>query len=203
MKISTLILAIWLAANAWAQAPPPKPDGGVVSTLPKAPAPPASGKTANSAGPRNAKRKPAGSSARPPASSSARRHGRRHEAAQRFPAHKTAAANGRPARKGERDPFVSPIVERARAGENCTGSGRKCLLVGDIGLQGIVRYSSGYIAVVAGGTHTYFLRENDPLADGDVVRITKDAITMRLRSTDILGRPVVHEVTRKLGAPAA
>ena len=109
----------------------------------------------------------------------------------------------KPAGKGQRDPFVSPIVERPRTGANCTGSGRQCLLVGDIVLQGVVRYTGGYIAVVTSGDHTYFLHDNDPLADGDVERITKDSITLRQRSTDILGRPVVHEVTKKLGVPAA
>ena len=202
MKISKLILAIWLAASAWAQAPPPNPQakpGGGQSVLPspKAPAPADSGKKANAAALRNAKGKPAGHPARLPAQSSARRHGRRREAA-----HKIAAANPRPARKGARDPFVSPIVERPRIGANCTGSGRQCLFVGDISLQGVVRDSSGYIAVVASGVHTFFLHENDPLADGDVVRITKDAITLRQRSSDILGRPQVHEVTKKLGVPA-
>jgi hypothetical protein len=94
-------------------------------------------------------------------------------------------------------------VERARVGENCTGSGRKCLFVEDITLQGVVRYTNGYIAVVMSGEHTYFLHERDPLADGDVERISSDAITLRQRSSDVLGRPVEHEVTRKLGVPSA
>ena len=73
--------------------------------------------------------------------------------------------------------------------------------MGDIVLQGVVRYTGGFIAVVMSSEHTYFLHDNDPLADGDVERITKDSITLRQRSTDILGRSVVHEVTKKLGAP--
>jgi hypothetical protein len=209
MKISKLILALWLAASAWAQTPPPvqqqaqphaaaKPSGQqAVSPVPKAPAPANSGKTANSTAPTGAKGKPAGNSAAPSATSSTRRHGRRQEAT-----HETEAADRKPAHKGERDPFVSPIVERSRIGANCTGSGRQCLFVGDISLQGVVRYTTGYIAVVMSGDHTYFLHENDPLADGDVERITTNAITLRQRSSDILGRPVVHEVTRKLGVPA-
>jgi hypothetical protein len=206
MKISKLILAIWLAASAWAQAPPLKPQvgpqaaakpsgGAAVSPSPKAPLAADGGKTATPAAPRNAK-------AKPPVHPSATRHGGRQKAAQRFSAHKTVAANGKPARKGERDPFVSPIVERIRNGANCTGSGRQCLLVGEITLHGIVRSPSGFIAVVMNGEHTYFLRENDPLADGDVERITKDVIILRQRSSDVLGRSVVREVTRKLGVPA-
>jgi hypothetical protein len=185
MKIGKLILALWLAAGAWAQTPPPK------QTAPQA-----------AAASLNAKAKPAGNPAKAPAQSSAGRHGRRQHVAQWPPAQKTAE-NRKPSGKGVRDPFVSPIVEKLHTGANCTGSGRQCLLVGDINLQGVVRYTGGYIAVVTSAEHTYFLHANDPLANGDVERITKDAITLRQRSTDILGRPVVHEVTRKLGVPAA
>ena len=75
-------------------------------------------------------------------------------------------------------------------------------MVGEISLHGVVRSSSGYIAVVVNGEHTYFLRENDPLADGAVERITNNAIILRERTSDVLGRSVTREVTKKLGAPA-
>jgi hypothetical protein len=104
--------------------------------------------------------------------------------------------------KSGRDPFVSPIVERKFATSKCSGTGRQCLIVGDITLQGVVHSPNGYIAVVANGEHTYFLRENDPLADGAVDKITGDSITLHQRSTDNLGRPTVHEVTKRLGVPA-
>lgn len=209
MKISKLILALWLAASAWAQAPPPKPQAEphaaakpsgalVVSPLPKASAPAAGVKSANSAAPGNAKSKPSGISA----TSTAKRHGKRMVSAERLTAHTPSDASRKPAHKGDRDPFVSPIVERGRIVSDCSGGGRKCLFVGDIVLQGVVQDSSGYIAVVASGDHTYFLHDSDPLADGDVEKITKESITLRQHSSDILGRPVVHEVTRKLGVPA-
>jgi hypothetical protein len=102
--------------------------------------------------------------------------------------------------QGRRDPFVNPIVERTNA--LCTGTGKRCLYIGDLSLIGIVESSNGVIAVVASGRHTYFLRENDPLADGEVERISGDAITLRQRTSDLLGRPVVREVTRKIGMPA-
>jgi Tfp pilus assembly protein PilP len=66
----------------------------------------------------------------------------------------------------------------------------------------VVHSPEGFIAVVMNGDHTYFLHENDPLADGAVERITKDTITLRERSSDALGRPLTREVTKKLGAPA-
>jgi len=104
--------------------------------------------------------------------------------------------------KGRRDPFVSPLVERLGNGPTCAGSGRKCLAVGEITLHGVVSSPNGFIAVVVNGEHTYFLRENDPLANGAVERITRDAIIMRERSSDALGRPFTREVTKKLGVPA-
>jgi type IV secretory pathway VirB10-like protein len=210
MKISTLILAMWLAASAWAQAPPPKQQpasaaaakpgsGQAVSPSAKTPAPAKSGKKTGAATPQKANGKPPASSAHPPAQSSAKRHGRRQHVAER-PSEQKTAQEQKPAVKGRRDPFVSPIVEKFRT--NCTGSGRQCLVVGDIVLQGVIRYTGGYIAVVTSAEHTYFLHDNDPLADGDVERITQESITMRQRSSDVLGRPVVHEVTKKLGVPA-
>ena len=105
-------------------------------------------------------------------------------------------------RKGRRDPFVSPIVERMSNAANCTGMGKRCLYIGDVRLLGIVQTSNAVIAVVESGRHTYFLREQDPLADGDVERITTDAITLRQRSSDVMGRPVVRQVVKKIGSPA-
>ncbi len=102
--------------------------------------------------------------------------------------------------QGKRDPFVSPIQERKLA--VCTVGGKRCLFVGDINLIGIVESSNGVVAVVANGRHTYFLRENDPLADGEVERITSDTITLRQRTSDLMGKPVVREVTRRIGMPA-
>jgi hypothetical protein len=116
---------------------------------------------------------------------------------------KTQEAAKRPnAGKGQRDPFVSPVVERFRGAASCTGTGRQCLVVDEITLHGVVSSPSGFIAVVMNGEHTYFLREKDPLANGAVERITKDTIILRERSSDFLGRPSTREVTKKLGVPA-
>jgi Tfp pilus assembly protein PilP len=103
---------------------------------------------------------------------------------------------------GRRDPFVSPIVERIRTSSTCNGSGKQCLAIGEITLQGVVHSPSGFIAVVMNGEHTYFLHVDDPLADGAVERITRDSIILRERSSDALGRPLIREVTKKLGVPA-
>jgi Tfp pilus assembly protein PilP len=104
--------------------------------------------------------------------------------------------------KHQRDPFVSPIVKRKSGGVKCTGTGRQCLFAGDLVLQGIVKHAGGYIAVVASGQHTYFLRDEDPLADGKVERISRDSIVLQQRSTDVFGRPVERKITKKLNNPA-
>ena len=102
--------------------------------------------------------------------------------------------------KGKRDPFVSPVKERKIA--VCTVGGKRCLFIEDLNLVGIVEASNGTVAVVANGRHTYFLREHDPLADGEVLRITSDTITLRQRTSDLFGHPVERDVTRKIGMPA-
>ncbi len=104
--------------------------------------------------------------------------------------------------KGQRDPFVSPVIEHIRGGSTCKGTGRQCLEVGEITLNGIVRSSAGTIAVVSTGEHTYFLHVNDPLANGSVERINRDSIVLREHYQDDFGHQASREVTRKLGTPA-
>ncbi len=206
MKSIKLILAIWLATSAWAQTPPPKQQVNSPAA-----AHPSGARTqpliASSATPQRTTAQPANIQAKPSAGSvktgAAEESGRRHGARPRVSRSRTVAVAHKSGHKGPRDPFVSPIVERNRDTANCTGSGRQCLVVGEISLHGVVRSPSGSIAVVMNGDHTYFLRENDPLADGAVVRITSDAITLRQRSSDVLGRTVTREVTKKIGVPAA
>ena len=212
MMSSKWILAIWLAASAsWAQTLPPSALTGAEKAAMSA------AQAAGRAG--TGQPQPATPPARPsqrpsaPASSAAQVSAAHVSAAKVKVRHSATVAKqadeqhkpspgGRAPRKGQRDPFVSPLVEH-NPGGHCTGTGRQCLYVGDIALQGVVRYPGGFIAVVMSGDHTYFLHDHDPLADGDVERITSDAIILRQHSTDILGRPLVREVTRKLGAPAA
>lgn len=130
-------------------------------------------------------------------------HSRRSRTAHSHSAQAAAASTKPRHLKGERDPFVSPpVMARTRETAVCTGTGRQCLRVGEISLQGVVHAPGGFIAVVINGQHTYFLHDNDPLADGAVERITNNAIILREHSSDALGRPLTREVIRKLGAPA-
>jgi hypothetical protein len=105
------------------------------------------------------------------------------------------AANGR------RDPFISPVVSHTN-GSSCT-SGKKCLEIGAINLKGVVHGESGFIAVVSNGLNkAYFLRENDPVFNGYVVKITGDSIVFQETMQDRLGKSFTREVVKKITTPA-
>ncbi len=206
MKSSKLILALWLGATSWALTLPQKSVTPAVA--PVAAKPRAQGAAVNAGKttvtPKSVAPAETTFQTKPRASfivrSSHRRRRKRSRAAQPV---QSAAMDAKPKHlKGERDPFVSPIVERTHEAAVCNGTGRQCLRVGEISLRGVVQSPSGFIAVVVNGDHTYFLHDNDPLADGAVERITNNEIILREHSSDALGRPLTREVIRKLGAPA-
>ena len=103
---------------------------------------------------------------------------------------------------GRRDPFVSPIRSASAVSptQNCT-SGKRCLAIPELTLQGTVRDISGkMMAVVATSTHrTYTLRENDQVFNGSVEKITSDSIIFREYVKDALGRESAKEVVKKMG----
>jgi len=102
---------------------------------------------------------------------------------------------------GRRDPFVSPVVSHA-GGSGCS-TGKKCLEIGAINLRGVVRSESGFIAVVSNGLNkAYFLRENDPVFNGYVVKITGDSIVFQETLQDRLGKTFTREVVKKITTPA-
>ncbi|HEY2170286.1 MAG TPA: hypothetical protein VGJ30_11720 [Candidatus Angelobacter sp.] len=107
---------------------------------------------------------------------------------------------------GRRDPFVSPIVSKdgiTRPAPNCT-SGKRCLVIPELVLQGTVKDTSGkMMAVVANSIKkTYFLRENDQVFQGSVEKITSDSIIFREYVKDALGRETAREVVKKLVPPS-
>jgi hypothetical protein len=105
------------------------------------------------------------------------------------------AANGR------RDPFISPVVSHA-GGSGCS-TGKKCLEIGAINLRGVVRAESGFIAVVSNGLNkAYFLRENDPVFNGYVMKITGDSVVFQETLQDRLGKTFTREVVKKITTPA-
>jgi len=119
------------------------------------------------------------------------------------PAEKPKPATRTFGARGRRDPFVSPIVAKDgginRPPSNCT-SGKRCLVIPELVLQGTVKDTSGkMMAVVANSIKkTYFLRENDQVFQGSVEKITSDSIIFREYVKDALGRETASEVVNKL-----
>jgi hypothetical protein len=103
---------------------------------------------------------------------------------------------------GRRDPFLSPVVNRSMIGSGCS-MGKKCLAIGQISLKGVVKAEAGMIAVVVNAMDkAYFLRENDPVFNGYVVKITGDSIIFKETVQDRLGKSFTREVTKKITTPA-
>jgi hypothetical protein len=111
------------------------------------------------------------------------------------------AADGKYAANGRRDPFISPVVSHA-GGSGCS-TGKRCLEIGGINLRGVVHAESGFIAVVSNGMNkAYFLRENDPVFNGYVMKITGDSIVFQETLQDRLGKSFTREVVKKITTPA-
>ncbi len=103
---------------------------------------------------------------------------------------------------GRRDPFISPVVSHNSGATACT-SGKKCLEIGTVNLRGVVHGENGFIAVVSNNLNkAYFLRENDPVFNGYVVKITGDSIVFQETLQDRLGKSFTREVTKKITTPA-
>ena len=101
------------------------------------------------------------------------------------------------ATKGHRDPFLSVIMNRE--GPPCAGGGKKCIAIDQVTLQGVVRSPGGPIAVISSGANkTYFLRENDPVYNGVVIKISPDSIIFRETVMDRLGKTSEREVVKKI-----
>jgi Tfp pilus assembly protein PilP len=103
---------------------------------------------------------------------------------------------------GKRDPFISPVVSRT-GGSGCS-TGKKCLDIEQIAVRGVVKADNGMIAVVTNGLNkAYFLRENDPVFNGYVVKITVDSVVFKQNFQDRLGKPFTKDVVKRITTPAA
>ncbi|MGB9103344.1 MAG: hypothetical protein WCC59_01185 [Terriglobales bacterium] len=102
----------------------------------------------------------------------------------------------------KRDPFISPIREQGATGPACT-TGKKCLAINTIVLRGIVKSQAGMIAVVESSVRriSYFLRENDPVFNGYVVKITGDTVVFRENVMDRVGKQSTRDIVMKVVAP--
>jgi AMIN domain len=104
------------------------------------------------------------------------------------------------AMSGNRDPFFSPVVQQH--GSGCA-TGKKCLEIGAINVRGVVKSDNGFIAVVTNNLNkAYFLRENDPVFNGYVVKITGDSVVFQETIQDKLGKSFTREVVKRILAPA-
>ena len=100
-----------------------------------------------------------------------------------------------------RDPFVSPVVQHM-ASAGCS-TGKRCLAIDQIALRGVVKSDAGMIAVVVNSLDkAYFLRENDPVFNGYVVKISGDSIVFKETVQDKLGHLSTREVVKKITTPA-
>jgi Tfp pilus assembly protein PilP len=105
------------------------------------------------------------------------------------------------AMNGKRDPFFSPVVQQP-TGSGCA-TGKKCLEIGNINVRGVVKSDTGFIAVVTNNLNkAYFLRENDPVFNGYVVKITGDSVVFQETVEDKLGKPFTREVVKRIFTPA-
>lgn len=116
------------------------------------------------------------------------------------PAAKTASKVGA---NGRRDPFINPVrtVNSAPMGPNCS-TGKKCLFIPELMVQGTVKDNSTgeMVAVVVNRAHhTYFLRQNDQVFNGNVEKITSDSVIFKEFATDTLGHESAHEVVKRVG----
>jgi hypothetical protein len=102
-----------------------------------------------------------------------------------------------------RDPFVSPVVAMGATGSGCS-AGKRCLTIDQVALKGVVKSESGMIAVVTNALDkAYFLRENDPVFNGYVVKITGDSIIFKETFHDRLGKVLTRDVTKSITRPVA
>ena len=62
---------------------------------------------------------------------------------------------------------------------------------------------AGFIAVVTNSLNkAYFLRENDPVFNGYVVKITGDSVVFQETIQDKLGKSFTREVVKRIFTPA-
>jgi hypothetical protein len=102
----------------------------------------------------------------------------------------------------KRDPFINPVqaVREGMAGA-CSG-GKRCLVIQEIVLRGVVKSVNGMIAVVENSAQrTYFLRANDPIYNGFVKSITPDSVVFREHYIDNFGRDAERDIVKTVNAP--
>jgi hypothetical protein len=106
--------------------------------------------------------------------------------------------------KGKRDPFMSPVVTRlpGKMQASCA-TGKRCLIIDQLTLQGVVKTQGGWIAVVGNpAKKVYYLRSNDAVFDGYVLRIDGDSVVFKQNTLDAMGKQTQKEVVKRVGPVA-
>jgi Tfp pilus assembly protein PilP len=105
---------------------------------------------------------------------------------------------------GRRDPFISPVrlqEDRMKNTSVCT-TGARCLIIDQVVLKGVVKTTSGMIAMVENAAKKqYNLKEKDPVFNGFVLKISGDSVVFRETITDNLGNQTAKEVVKRVTAP--
>jgi Tfp pilus assembly protein PilP len=127
------------------------------------------------------------------------------EPAQQPQAAQTAAKPGEPAPftynpEGRRDPFVSLI---GKGSDPRTAGARPPgvpgLLINEVSVKGIVRNSSGFVALIQGSDNkTYVVKAGDRLLDGTVKSIVQDAVVFSQDVNDPLSLVKQKEIRKPL-----
>jgi hypothetical protein len=105
--------------------------------------------------------------------------------------------------KGRRDPFISLVGKGSDAkGTGARPAGAAGLLINEIGIKGIVRDRSGFIAMVQGtDNRTYVIRPGDRLMDGTVKAIVQDAVVFSQDVNDPLSLVKQKEIRKNMRSP--
>jgi Tfp pilus assembly protein PilP len=83
----------------------------------------------------------------------------------------------------------------------CT-TGARCLIIDQVVLKGVVKTTSGMIAMVENAAKKqYNLKEKDPVFNGFVLKISGDSVVFRETITDNLGKQTAKEVVKRVTAP--
>ena len=103
--------------------------------------------------------------------------------------------------EGRRDPFVSLVGRGGEAKDVKGAGGVPGLLVNEITVKGVIRGTSGYLAMIQSPDNkTYIIRSGDRLADGSVKTITQDGVVFSQDVHDPLSLVKQREVPKRVRA---
>ena len=104
--------------------------------------------------------------------------------------------------EGRRDPFIS-LLGRGNdpKGQGVRPPGVPGLLINEVSVKGIVRNSTGFVALIQGPDNkTYVVKAGDRLMDGSVKSIVQDAVVFSQDVNDPLSLVKQKEIRKALRA---